>query len=194
MNPHNFKVMIHDTCYAVTVEYGVAYSDIYNTKTLKTCAESDKWDVGDNVEICVRPEEPLPPDNFSCSDGTELPTVIAANGNNCYSLCITYEVLDEDIYNVNTGNYCPIGAVEWAPGDTIRICKREREPFCNGVTFYHTVDYNETCDRIVVRYDVNYGDIYNTRTGLICSQDVVLPWNDKLLICDTSGVAATIAE
>jgi hypothetical protein len=194
-----------DNCYDVSVEYGVTTSDIYNTKTLKTCAESSTWDIGDNLEICVRPEEPPPPpptDNFSCSDGTELPPVIVTAGANCYDTTVKYDVTYDDIYNVNTGKYCA-EIDTWNIGDTLRICKRDvEEPppppdnyVCNGVSLgEHTVVAGNSCYDLSVQYDVQYGDIFNTRNALTCSQDPALQTGDLLRICDTSAVAATISE
>jgi hypothetical protein len=166
-----------DNCYDVSVEYGVTNSDIYNTKTLKTCAQSSTMDLGDNLEICVRPEEPPPPpptDNFSCSDGTELPTVIVTEGATCYDTSVKYDVTFDDIYNVNTGKYCA-EIDSWNIGDTLRICKREvEEPppppdnyVCNGVSLGdHVVASGDSCFEVSSLYDVNYNDIYNTRCDI----------------------------
>jgi hypothetical protein len=166
------------------------------------------------VEICVRPEEPLPPDRFNCSDGTELPTVIAVNNTNCYDLYAEYQLQNgwcqnpppgaiclDEIYNVNDGGFCPYGT-SMKIGDTIRICKRTvTEPFvCNGVTIDYRIEHDQTppgptsCEAIAVYFDVNLVDIYHWRTGLTCPNVHDINFYDDFKICDTSGVAATISE
>jgi hypothetical protein len=121
------------------------------------------------------------------------------DGTNCFDLSVQYDVYPADIYNTSNGFTCEQNYGDpLQPGDLLRICDTNAPPdnyVCNGVSLGdHTVVDGTNCYDLSVQYDVNYGDIYNTRNALTCSQDLLLRPGDLLRICDTNAVAATISE
>jgi len=170
------EVLRGDNCYDITVQYEVASADVFNTATLKTCAQSSVFDIGDMLQICIKDIEP-PVDNFECDD-IELDSTVAV-GDNCYDVSVQFDVQFADIYNSDTGLTCAESDV-WDVNDVLRICKRGTVAppdnyVCVGEEIdSHTVSSGDNCYALSVRYNVNYADIYNVNSGLTCSESAEL--------------------
>ncbi len=131
--------------------------------------------------------------------GKEVINHLVVSGDNCYELSTKYSVSYDDIQNTRTGLTCATHTA-LIIGDVLNICKTsdtqgsnsttlanmsELLSFnCNGPSLLHAVVEEENCYDLAVQFEVEFPDIFNSRSQKTCDEDNTLYVGDVLLICN----------